>query len=89
MSVRIALVIATLILGSNVAYAGTKHTNTACTEHVKAMKALKTSAERTSYCKEHADCESNHCEKMMAHHKSGAKHSAAATPAPATAPATK
>jgi len=81
MSVRIALLIATLVLAGN-AYAAPKHAaNSACTEHVKNMKAMKTADERTAYCKEHADCESNHCMKMVSHHKkSAAKSSSTTTP---------
>lgn len=87
MFVRTALVIASLVLAQT-AVAAPKHpAKSACAEHVKAMKALKTADERTAYCKEHADCESNHCmDKMAAHHK-GAKHHAASTtgtPKPAT-----
>jgi hypothetical protein len=87
MSLRTALVIATLVLAGNVAGvagAGTKKPN-ACAEHVKNMKAMKTADERAAYCKEHADCESNHCMKSMSHHKSAAKKPAASTPAPAPA----
>ena len=74
MSVRIVLLIAALVLaGGNVSYAADKPPKSACTEHVKAMKAMKTADERTAYCKEHADCESNHCMSKMGHHKSGAK----------------
>jgi len=74
MSVRIVLLIASLVLaGGNFAYAAEKHAANACAEHVKAMKAMKTADERTAYCKEHADCESNHCMKQMSHHKSAKK----------------
>lgn len=78
MFVRTALVIASLVLAQN-AVAAPKHpAKNVCSEHMKAMHALKTADERTAYCKEHADCESNHCmDKMAAHHKSGAKHHAA------------
>jgi hypothetical protein len=86
MFVRTALVIASLVLAQT-AVAAPKAKNV-CAEHTKAMHAMKTADERTAYCKEHADCESNHCmDKMAAHHKSGAKHHAASstsTPKPAT-----
>jgi len=83
MSVRTALVIATLVLAGNVsglAGAAPKKPN-ACSEHVKNMKAMKTADERAAYCKEHADCESNHCMKAFSHHKKSATTTA---PAPAT-----
>ena len=60
--------------------------HTACAEHVKKMKEMKTSAERDTYCKGDASCSSNHCMSMM-HHGKGAKHHAASstmTPAPKT-----
>jgi hypothetical protein len=79
MFVRIVLLIAALVLaGGTVSNAAEKHpAKSACTEHVKAMKAMKTADERTAYCKEHADCESNHCmSKMSSHKKSSAKKSA-------------
>ena len=82
MSVRIVLLIAALVLaGGNFANAAEKHAakSSACTEHVKAMKAMKTADERSAYCKEHADCESNHCMKMVSHHKSGKKSAAPST----------
>jgi len=89
MFVRTALVIASLVLAQN-AVAAPKHpAKNACSEHVKAMHALKTADERTAYCKEHADCESNKCmDKMAAHHKSGAKHHAASSTSTPPKPAT-
>jgi hypothetical protein len=86
MSVRFVLLIAALVLaGGNVSHAADKHAANACTEHVKAMKAMKTADERTAYCKEHADCESNHCmSKMSSHHK--AKKSTSAPSSSSTTP---
>jgi hypothetical protein len=76
MSVRFVLLIAALVLaGGNVSHAADKKAANACTEHVKAMKAMKTADERTAYCKEHADCESNHCMSHMGHHKAMKKSS--------------
>jgi hypothetical protein len=82
MSVRIVLLIAALVLaGGSVSGAAEKHAEkSACSEHVKAMKAMKTADERTAYCKEHADCESNHCmSKMSSHHKAAKKSTTSGT----------
>ncbi|HTO07328.1 MAG TPA: hypothetical protein VMR86_09770 [Myxococcota bacterium] len=77
MSVRIVLLIAALVLaGGNFAGAADKPAKSVCAEHVKAMKGMKTADERTAYCKEHADCESNHCMSKMGHHKSAKKSTA-------------
>lgn len=89
MSLRNALAIALLVLTSGVASAATsaakQPADAACTEHVKKMEGMKTAAERTAYCKGDEECTSHHCAKLVAHHKSSAKHhAAAATPKPAT-----
>jgi hypothetical protein len=57
----------------------------ACADHVKKMKAMKTTAERDTYCKGDSACSSNHCEAMMTHHHAKTQHHAAA-PAPKPAP---
>jgi hypothetical protein len=83
MSVRTALVMATTVLAigfslaANAATPAPKNADkAACSEHVKMMEGMKTSAERDAYCKQHEDCVSHHCEKMAAaHHK---KHHAKA-----------
>jgi hypothetical protein len=84
-SVRTAFVIAAFVLGSGVsaaAFAATKAPS-ACSAHIKAMKGMKTSAEREAYCKDHEDCMSNKCmSHMSAKHKKSSSGSAAA-PAPA------
>jgi hypothetical protein len=88
-SVRTAFVIAAFVLGSGVsvaAFAGTKAPSP-CSAHIKAMKGMKTAAEREAYCKDHEDCMSNKCmSHMSAHHKKSSSSSAAA-PAPAPKPA--
>ena len=85
MSLRIALAVALLTLTSGIASAAPKHpADAACTEHVKKMEGMKTSAERTAYCKGNEDRTSHKCAKLVAHHESSAKHHAAATPKPAT-----
>ncbi len=81
MSLRSGVAIALLVMASGVASAATKHTaDPACADHVKKMQAMKTSKERTAYCKGNEECTSHHC-STAAHHKSAAK-------APAAAPAT-
>ncbi|MFI5315609.1 MAG: hypothetical protein ACHQ6T_07905 [Myxococcota bacterium] len=94
MSLRTALAIAAAVLVTGFSFAaeaGTSATKTknadktACTEHTKKMDAMKTSAERESYCKEHEDCVSHNCTRFAAHHKTSTKHHATA---PATPPAT-
>ena len=90
MSKRTVLAIATLALFTGfvspswAADAPAKDKNSAqhaaCADHVKKMKAMKTSAERDAYCKGDSACSTNHCEAMMHHGKS---HHHAATPAPA------
>ena len=88
-SVRTAFVIAAFVLGSGLSAATFAATPakapSPCAAHVKAMKGMKTSAEREAYCKDHEDCMSNKCMSHMAKHKSSAKSSAAA---PAAKPAT-
>ena len=58
--------------------------HSACAEHVKKMKGMKTAAERDAYCKGDADCTSNKCESMMSHHGKGKQHAATPAPAPKT-----
>ena len=96
MSKRTALAIATLALFCSFgtpswaadAPAKGKHSaqHAACADHVKKMKAMKTSAERDTYCKGDSACSSNHCEDMMSHHGKAKHHTAA--PAGTTAPKT-
>ena len=60
---------------------------TACADYVHKMKSMKTASERDSYCNANAACESNKCEALVTHHKSGSKHHAStATPATPAAP---
>jgi hypothetical protein len=87
MSLRSAIAIALLVTMSGVASAATKHpADAACTEHVKKMQGMKTSKERTAYCKGNEECTSHHCASMVSHRKSAPKHATApaATPKPAT-----
>ena len=93
MSVRTALVIAATVfatgfsLAATPALAATKNADkAACSEHVKKMNEMKTSAEREAYCKEHEDCMSHHCTKYAASHKKSGTKKKAAAPAPATPP---
>jgi hypothetical protein len=90
MSLRTVLAIGLLAMASSVASAAApKHTaDAACTEHVKKMQGMKTSAERTTYCKGNEECTSHHCSSMVSHHKSTTQHHATSTSAPA-APAAK
>ena len=91
MSKRTVFAIATLALFANFAAptwaadnaksSSSKHS--VCAEHVKKMKAMKTAAERDTYCKGDADCSANKCESMMSHHGKSKHHAAASTPAPA------
>ena len=91
MSKRTVLAIATLALFTSfvspswAADAPAKPTgqHTACADHVKKMKEMKTSAERDAYCKGDSACSANHCESMMSHHGKSKHHAAATTPAPA------
>jgi hypothetical protein len=75
MSFRTALAISLLTLTTGVASAAATKpaADTACTEHVKKMEAMKTKKERTDYCKANEECSSHQCAKMVSHHKS-AKH---------------
>jgi len=91
MSVRTVLVIAATVFATGFSLAATAATpknadKAACTEHVKKMKEMKTSAEREAYCKEHEDCMSHHCTKYAASHKKSGTKKKAAAPAPATPP---
>ena len=93
-SVRTAFVIAAFVLGSGISAAAFAATPTKapspCSAHIKAMKGMKTSAEREAYCKDHEDCMSNKCmSHMSSKHKksSGSTSSSAAAPAPAAKPA--
>jgi hypothetical protein len=87
-SVRTAFVLTAFVLGSGLSAAAFAATPakapSPCAAHVKAMKGMKTSAEREAYCKDHEDCVSNKCMSHMSKHKSSAKSSAAA---PAAKPA--
>ena len=90
-SVRTLFVIAAFVLGSGVSAAAFAATPakapSPCAAHIKAMKGMKTPAEREAYCKDHEDCMSNKCmSHMSAKHKKSSKSSTAA-PAPAAKPA--
>jgi hypothetical protein len=86
MSLRSGIAIALLVVTSGVASAATKHApDPACADHVKKMEGMKTSKERTAYCKANEECTSHKCTSQVAHHKSSTKHHAAA-PAPETKP---
>jgi len=88
MSLRSGIAIALLVMVSGVASAATKHApDPVCADHVKKMQAMKTSKERTAYCKGNEECTSHHCSTAAAHHKSTAKHPAAAPATPASPPA--
>lgn len=85
MSLRKGIAIALLTLISGVASAATKHpADAACTEHVKKMEGMKTSAERTAYCKGNEECSSHNCTKMVAHHKHKSSASAKSKTQPKT-----
>jgi hypothetical protein len=83
-SVRTAFVIATIALCSGMSAAAFAATSakapSPCSAHIKAMKGMKTSADREAYCKEHEDCMSNKCMSHMTKHKSSAKSTAPAKP---------
>ena len=81
MSVRSGIAVALLVLVSGVASAATKHSpDPVCADHVKKMQGMKTSKERTEYCKGNEECTSHHCTNQMTHHKSSAKHSTTTAP---------
>ncbi len=85
MSLRTVLAIGLLAMASSIASAAPKHpADAACTEHVKKMEGMKTSAERTAYCKGNEECASHHCASLVAHHKPKHHGAAATTPKPAT-----
>jgi outer membrane lipoprotein-sorting protein len=90
MSLRTILAIGLLVTASSVASAAApkQPANAACSEHVKKMQGMKTSAERSAYCKGNEECSSNHCANLVAHHKTGAKHHASATTTTTPKPAT-
>jgi hypothetical protein len=85
MSVRSGIAIALLVMASGFASAATKHAaDPVCADHVKKMQGMKTSKERTDYCKGNEECTSHHCTTQM-HHKTSAKHSTTTAPAPKSA----
>ncbi len=78
----LAVSLLTLVSGvSGVALAASKHpADATCTPHVKKMQGMKTSAERTAYCKGDEECASHHCAKLVSHHaKKKAENSAPKT----------
>jgi hypothetical protein len=78
-TLRTALAVALLTLVSGVAMAATKQpADAACAAHVKKMQGMKTSAERTAYCKADEECSSHHCAKMVSHHHAKTKAGTAA-----------